>query len=101
MNQKQEAMSYRVLIHLEPQSRDEKWKCKECASITYQYLRSANPFNQTQELIWCPTCFSVSSLVRACDESGCTKEVCCYIQTKKGYRMTCSEHMSFTINALE
>jgi hypothetical protein len=78
-----------------------KWKCLDCGEITTHYLQAANPFDETQEVIGCPVCCAVNSMVRACDKDGCTREACCGITTNNGYAMTCAEHMPLEIDARE
>lgn len=71
-----------------------KWLCEECGKIAMEddVLKAPNPFDPQYELYGCPTCREVSTLVMACDEPGCRREVCCGIPTPNGYRQTCSEH---------
>lgn len=49
-----------------------KWKCEECGEITYEPLRALSPFDPDDELIGCPNCKSVNTLVGACQIAECT-----------------------------
>jgi hypothetical protein len=101
MNQKQEAMREKIPVNPELRSSEEKLRCRKCQSITYQYLRAANPFDNSQEVIGCPQCYAVDSMVWACFEDGCKREVCLCIKTKNGYRMACVEHLPLEIDQKE
>lgn len=75
----------------------EKWKCSEwrCGWVgsSEEYLVAPDPFNEGCELVACPKCREVNSLVAACDEPGCTQEAGCGTNTPDGYRRTCFKHM--------
>lgn len=57
-----------------------------------EVLRAQNPFDATDEIEGCPKCKEIGSVVRACDEPDCWKEVTCGTPTPDGYRNTCGEH---------
>jgi hypothetical protein len=44
----------------------EKWVCRECGKVTSEYLTAPNPFELSETLVGCPSCFEVGSLVAAC-----------------------------------
>ena len=53
-------------------------------------LVAPNPFNPAEDIVGCPGCFEVNTLVYACDV--CQKRACCGTPTEDGYRWTCSKH---------
>ena len=73
---------------------NDKWLCEECGKVAMEteVLTAPNPFEPSYPLYGCPSCKDVSTLVMACDETGCLREVCCGTPTPTGYRRTCSEH---------
>ena len=58
-----------------------------------EMLKATNPFDPEDEIVGCPECKSVDSLVLACDEPGCWEEVSCGAPVNGGYRQTCYKHM--------
>jgi hypothetical protein len=57
-----------------------------------EVLRAKNPFDDSDDIEGCPKCKEIGSVVQACDEPGCWKEVTCGTPTPDGYRSTCGEH---------
>jgi phage FluMu protein Com len=55
-------------------------------------LIAKNPFDETEEIIGCPKCKDVNTIVSVCDEKGCWKRVTCGTPIKDGYRSTCGKH---------
>jgi hypothetical protein len=80
-----------------------KLVCLECGwrGNELTVLRALNPSDPTKEILGCPKCASVETMLHlACDEPGCWKLHSCEIQTPSGYRMVCSEHY-FTLERPE
>ena len=69
----------------------DNWRCKWVGTID-QALSAPDPFNECNTLYACPKCRD-STLVRACDEPGCNRQVTCGTPTANGYRQTCYTHM--------
>ncbi len=55
-------------------------------------LKAKNPFSPTQEVVGCPDCLELNTIVTACDHEGCWRMSSCGTPTPDGYRQTCSEH---------
>ena len=73
----------------------QRFFCRECSwrGVESGFLRAENPFSdEPEEMIGCPLCRDVNSMVLACDEPGCWRETSCGTPTPSGYRRTCSEH---------
>ena len=76
---------------------DKRWQCDDCGAITLgaELLRAKNPFDETDTIIGCPNCKSVSGFIEICDEPGCTNEATCGFPVDDAfgfYRRTCLEH---------
>ena len=61
-----------------------------------EILQAKNPFDASMTIYSCPKCHGVNTLVFACDEPDCWKEVACGTPTKTGYRSTCGQHIPKT-----
>ncbi len=73
---------------------DNKRICTECGWIgsVNDVLVASNPFAKRYEIVGCPECKDVESIVVACDVDGCKKQATCGTPTSAGYRHTCGEH---------
>ncbi|MCR4293659.1 MAG: hypothetical protein NUV76_12370 [Candidatus Kuenenia sp.] len=73
----------------------QKVKCKECSwhGIESEILIAENPFKSSVDILGCPTCKGVNTIICVCDEPECWLEVSCGTPTLDGYRNTCSKHM--------
>jgi len=60
-----------------------------------ELLRAPNPFDPDpdDELIGCPKCKDIGSLVSVCDEDDCWLDSSCGTPSKDGYRNTCYDHI--------
>jgi hypothetical protein len=81
---------------------DFKMICLECRwhGLGWNVLKAPNPFDPEDEILGCPKCKEVNSMVAACDEFDCWEEGSCGTPTLKGYRWTCFRHIP-TQNTLE
>lgn len=76
----------------------DRWLCNECGRICSdgEYLKAKNPFNKQDDIIGCPHCFAVDTLVGCCDEPTCKSESTCGWPDHNGkYRRTCGQHMRY------
>jgi len=55
-------------------------------------LTGKNPFDYDDEIIGCPKCKSIDSIIPVCDEDGCWERASCGTPTKARYRNTCWLH---------
>lgn len=69
-----------------------RWKCKECDWIGYDYLIAPNPFDSEYNVTGCPNCKEVNSLVGACHDVNCNREGTCGNNTPDGYVWSCYDH---------
>ncbi len=80
---------------------ERKVKCDElrCPWIgtEEQSLKAPNPFDAGDEVIGCPHCKSIGTIIYVCDEPGCWKDSTCGTPTLEGYRSTCGEHRPIKI----
>ena len=72
-----------------------KLKCGECGALVHtdNALRAGHPFDVGAIVLGCPSCCSIDSFEKVCDEPGCTEVVCAGTPTPAGYRLTCGKHM--------
>ena len=75
-------------------NKHEKVLCRECDwhGLSGELLEAQNPFELSIQILGCPRCKSIDSLLVACDEPNCWKEATCGTPTENGYRRTCGEH---------
>lgn len=59
--------------------------------LEHEALVAKSPFSD-DDLVACPECKEVGTLVVACDEPGCWKEASCGTPIPGGYRRTCFDH---------
>lgn len=72
-----------------------KWFCLECGWCDREHLVALNPFDPSSDVVGCPQCFEVNSLVGACDIDGCCEPSTCgapSLNPETAYLMTCSKH---------
>lgn len=67
------------------------YKCAWCG-LNSEALRAPDPFNPGRELMACPKCREVGTLVQACEWEGCRRAASGGLPTGDGYRWFCSEH---------
>ena len=74
----------------------DKVKCNEYHCLwkgtKEQQFTATNPFNVTEEIVGCPECKEINTLVTVCDEPGCWVSVSCGTPVTGGYRSTCGKH---------
>jgi hypothetical protein len=70
------------------------WRGEDDAVLT-----GPNPFHPDMAIIGCPQCKEIGTIVRACDEPECWKQVSCGTPTADGYRCTCGAHRPRTEEA--
>jgi hypothetical protein len=53
---------------------EHRWGCVECGWVGTEEmkLRAPSPFDESQEILGCPTCKEVGNFVLVCDVEGCT-----------------------------
>jgi len=56
-------------------------------------LHAPNPFDPNYTVNGCPSCFSINTIIYACDEPDCWQEATCGTPTEDGYRQTCGKHI--------
>lgn len=73
-----------------------KWVCEQgCGAHVREdeLLVAANPFDDRYQIVGCPTCRMVETLVEACEASDCWRPTSAGYPMKDGtYRRACSEH---------
>lgn len=76
--------------------KNRKVKCDDykCGWTGYEtdVLTAKNPFDMSDQISGCPKCLQINTIIYACDEPGCWRDVSCGTPTKDGYRSTCGEH---------
>jgi hypothetical protein len=75
---------------------DTKVVCDQCLAelLWGARLEALNPFDPSQHIHGCPSCFSINTLSWACDEPECWRPVSCGTPMPDGrYRSTCAQHM--------
>jgi hypothetical protein len=72
--------------------------CCECnwRGTASEVLTAPNPWDDTDEVVGCPNCKNVNTIVAACDVAGCWKDASCGTPTPTGYRHTCFAHRPVT-----
>ena len=71
---------------------NELWNCEECGDThsSDNLLKATNPFDESGEIIGCPSCKSIDSFVRCCEVSNCFKNATMGSKWPDGsYRNTC------------
>lgn len=73
-----------------------KCVCEECNwhGLEDDLLKAPNPFDSKVDIIGCPECKQVESLLYACDEDGCWNKVSKGLPTPDGYKVFCHKHGS-------
>lgn len=71
-----------------------KWICTECdwCGLDSALLKTVNSFNTNDNVVGCPHCKEVNTMLMACDEPDCWQQVSCGTSTPNGYRQTCFKH---------
>jgi hypothetical protein len=77
----------------------DKWVCTEhrCGWVGTEFLSAPNPFDPDGgEIVGCPQCKGISTLVAACHHEGCNEQANCGEKWPDGvYRWSCYGHSLF------
>lgn len=56
-----------------------------------EFLQAKNPLDD-DDIIVCPDCKNIDTIVQVCDEPDCWNHSTCGTPTPAGYRLTCEKH---------